>query len=274
MKTFSSASAILGLTLTGLTIATTVSAEPFSVVYDTDGKYRSTTYNGSFIERITTTSDSARNLQFHLYPSNDFTGTCVSANAYDIETGTHISNAPIRPLGVSTNALVVNLQIDEAYLQKDKTIAMHCYDNNGNTVQVQHKVPGAPSIEWKSSLQGNGPWTSAGYCEGPDCPQGSGSYESLSYSATIQVNNHTSQARCHTKQDAELEIPLLNGKDFRKDFYSDSFITPTTQISQYSPPVIVQSISCVNSGGTTKALQVWDVTNEDFVLIEDISYSY
>lgn len=274
MKIFTSASAILGLSLTGLTIATAVSAEPFSVVYDTDGKYRSSTYNGSFIERITTTSDSARELQFYLYPSNDFTGSCVSANAYDIETGAHISNAPIQSLSDTTNALVVNLPIDEAYLQKDKIIAMHCYNNSGDTVEVQHKVPGAPSIEWTSSLQGNGPWTSTDYCEGPDCPQGSGSYESLSYSTTLQVDNHTSQARCYTEQDAELDIPLLNGKDHRKDFYRDTFITPTTQISQYSPPVIVQSISCVHSGGTTKALQVWDVTNEDFVLIEDISYSY
>lgn len=268
MNIFSKATLVLGVLSAALSVNTLAATN--TNIYDTDGLGVQSHYNQGPVTHVTGSSYSARHLSLYIFsPSVD--SSCISANAYDLDSGDFIVNAPINQADIKGTTLLLQMQFPEDALQRNKEIRMNCYGDDGAPFTVMHKMPGAPSIEWTSNLQPSGAWTPAPGCERAHCNSGFGHYESLNYQSTITVNNHADNGLCYVEQDQNLELGLFHGRDYREDFHSDVFVNNQT-INAYNPPVILQKISCQNSTGTTSYIQVWDVSTEDVRLIEDYSY--
>ncbi len=246
------------------------SPAPYSVVYDTDGLGRDTHYDHGPVTSITTSSYSARKFSLFIF-RQDFTSSCSYANVFDIDTGARIADGPITAADIKTTTMTLNLDFSDADLQKNKVIRLNCEDAEGNMIGVEHKVPGAPTVEWTSSLTPTGTWIPAAGCARAHCNPGFGHFTELNYIATIIVNNNTDEGYCQVSQERGASIGLFHGKHDRTNFYSDYFSTDTI-INAYEPPVILQRISCQNSGGTTNVTQVWEITDGTIHQVENSSY--
>lgn len=226
------------------------SPTPYYIIYDTDGLGRISNYDEGPIASIITSSYSARQLSLYIYRKNSI-ATCDYANVFNIDNGERVADGPVTSADINTSTLSLNLQFKDDDLQKNKLVSLSCHDENGNFFSVEHKVPGAPKVEWTSDLQPKGSWRPAAYT-------GVGRFDSLKYTAVISVNNNTSEGNCLVSDERGYSIGFFHGQHERKNFYSDYFSTDI-EIMPYDPPILLHKITCYNSGGTTTAVQVWQV---------------
>lgn len=268
MNIFSKATLAFGLLASALSAQTLALTN--TTIYDTDGMGLQSHYNQGPVTHVTGSSYSARHLSLYIF-SPSVNSTCVSANAFDLESNDFIVNAPIHQADTQGTTLLLQMQFPEESLQRNKLISLNCYGDDGAPYSVEHKMAGAPTIEWTSNLKASGAWVPAPGCGRAHCNPGFGHYKSLSYESMITVNNNVDNGFCYVEQDQNLELGLFHGRDYRENFHSDVFVNTKT-INAYNPPVILQKISCQNSTGTTSYIQVWDVSTEDIRLIEDYSY--
>lgn len=268
MKNVKSVSAAIAAA--GFCLSVSAFAAPFSVQYDTDGKDRATEYAQGPVNQVITVSASALNYQAYIF-SNINVRECEYASAYDQVSGDLIGSATVNHSIEKWFPQNFTMSFEPQYAQNDKLIKLACSDVDGSRVEVQHKVPGAPIIEWTSSLIGQGEWNPTEGCGHAHCNGGLGSFESVNYSATVTVNNQTSEAYCRQESHG-LDVNLFHGKDHRVDFYSDQFPTNAT-VSDYTAPTVTQRVICENSGGITTHTQIWETASEDFELVYEYSHT-
>lgn len=266
MKNLKSVSAAIAAA--GFCLSVSAFAAPFSVQYDTDGKNRASQYAQGPVKQVITVSASALNYQAYIFSDVDV-NECEYASAYDQASGNLIGSATVNHSEYKAYPQNFSMSFEPQYAQNDKLIKLACSDVDGSRVEVQHKVPGAPIIDWSSSLVGQGEWTPAGGCGHSHCGGGFGSFESVQYNATVKVNNQTSDAYCRQESHG-LDVNLFHGKDYRVDFYSDQFWTSAIA-AEYTAPTITQRVICENSGGITTYTQIWETASEDFNLVYEYS---
>jgi hypothetical protein len=248
----------------------TASPLPYFVIYDTDGVGRETIYDHGPISSVMTTSASARQFSIYIF-RNTITANCNYANIFELDTGERLADGPIVASGENSTTLVANIAFKDDILQKNKVVRLSCSDNDGNIFGVEHKIAGAPKIDWTSNVTPAGNWVPTAGCERAHCNPGFGHFEALNYNATIIVNNNTEEGTCHISQEKGASIGLFNGKQERTHFYSDYFAT-NLMINAYEPPVILHRISCQNPGGTTVLTQAWEVVDNSIRQIENSTF--
>ncbi|RJG47671.1 hypothetical protein [Motilimonas pumila] len=136
-------------------------------------------------------------------------------------------------------------------------------DQQDGSVQIiQHKIPGAPDVNWQLNVKGVGEFTN-------------GRYAQLKSTGFASINNKTSEGRCTITAQNIAPINLFNGQPSKTNFYSDYFALNNT-ITSHSGDELVIGFTCSNSGGSTSVIKRWDISvikrwdinGKDILLIE------
>ena len=251
---------LLFIAMTSMT-ALAVSANTQNV-YDYDGFERSTSFNSGPIHSAQIVSSFAHELEVYLYP-RDIDDTCHYANIYTSMNNEHIISASVGLVGGSYTVKRLIAPIPEEFLTKNKRVVVNCSDAQGQAYNIHIKVPGAPVINWQASIE----------------PAGEFIYQSNSYSyhsaykikSNLNVNNQSNNSYCQTVINRDVELGLFHGHESKGPFHSDIFMANKEVDNSVNPqPVVYQVIECENAVGKTKAIKVWELTNEDSInLIHD-----
>ena len=229
-----------------------LSASGAEKIFDTDGFERTTNFSSGPIHSAQIVSQSAHQLELYLYPRN-LTESCHSAEVY--AENSYIPQVFVELVGGSRSVSSVKAQIPEELLTENKRVIAHCRDEENKEYEVHVLVPGAPIIDWQASVE----------------PSGEFIYRNNSYSyhssykvnSHLKVNNQESQGFCYTVSNRDVELGLFHGVPGKGPFHSDVFVSQSSIDNSAVPqPVIYQVIACENAAGKTRAVKVWELTNE------------
>lgn len=233
------------------------------IIFDTDGFDRTTEYSSGPVASAIIASEYAHRLEVYLF-RNQMESDCTSANVYAFESGEYVATAHVGYVGGSDGRIRnVIAEIPEEFLQTNKVVEASCTNPEGEEFTVRVNAPGAPIVNWQASVE----------------PTGEFVYQSHSYSyhssykvsSSLNINNQSVNAFCQSTQTRGVNLGLFHGKDGKGNFHSDVFITNKEVNNALSPqPVLHQSVECEGTGGKTKLIKVWDLTDENNIkLIHD-----
>jgi len=243
-------------------LPTTIALAATQNVYDYDGFERSTLYSSGPINSAQIVSSSAHELEIYLYPRNKGT-TCHAANIYTAMNNKTITSATLDLVGGSNNVKRLMAEISEEFLTTNKRVVVNCNDVQGEEYNVHINVPGAPLINWQMGIE----------------PLGEFIYRSNSFSyhsaykvnSHLSINNQNNNSFCYTVDNRGVELGLFHGRKGKGPFHSDIFMANANVDNSATPqPVVYQAIECENAVGKSKAVKIWELTNEHSInLIHD-----
>lgn len=245
-----------GIIASALFSACYVNAASQSVVWDTDGASRWSSYQNSALSSVVTSSDSALNINFVAHPSAQSSelDCTTTPTLHNSDTGEFITSGTIDYADSKGSVLWGSFDSPEAFAANNKVAKFTCYQSDGSTQVVQHKIPGAPDLNAQMRVKGIGEFSN-------------GRYPQLKISGFVSVNNKTNEGRCVITSRNFASSKLFNGQTTKANFYSDYF-SLSEKISSHSGNELVLGFTCSNSGGSTSFLQRWDISSENITLIE------
>ncbi len=246
---------VLALVSTLITLGASASSK---TVFDTDGFDRLTKYSSGPVSSAVIASEHAHQLEVYLF-RDELGSDCASANVYDLHSGQNLAVGHIGYVGGSDGRIRnVLAEIPEEFLQTQKVLEAECTNAQGEEFSVRVNIPGAPIISWEAHVEPTGEFIYQNY---------SYSYHS-SYKVTsrINVNNQSVNGFCQSTQTQGVALNLFHGNTGKGNFHSDVFTASKEVNNAVSPqPVLHQSIECAGTGGKTKLIKVWDLTDENSI---------
>jgi hypothetical protein len=252
----------LNLLFVAISSTAAFTASAITNVYDNDGFERSTSFNEGPLHSSQIISSTAHELEIYLYPRG-INDTCSYANIYTSMDNEHIASVPVGLVGGSNSVKRLMTAIPEEYLTENKRVVVSCNDALGKGYNIHIKAPGAPIINWQANIE----------------PRGEFVYRSKSYSyhsayqvhSNLNIDNQNNFAHCKTVNNRDVELGLFHGQEGKGPFHSDIFIANANIDNSIAPqPVVYQVIECENAVGKSRAIKVWELTNESVInLIHD-----
>ncbi|ESP91437.1 hypothetical protein [Pseudoalteromonas luteoviolacea] len=220
-----------------------MSAVSNEIVYDADLEAgASTQYTQGPISEVVVQSRRALHISA-LYTVTTPDAQCTSASVINENTW-----QPIAELAVQGNT-AINGAIPEGYESTPKALKITCHSAN-QTYTVFHKVPAAPQITWQGDVVASG-WTSGDHAW---------YYKNIDYSSTAFINNNAPDGQCIYSNLVGLTPNVIEEKDgtpFNSAYFSIEGIALAGGGLSYD--TMVSEIVCKNAGGTTRALEIWDL---------------
>ncbi|CAH9053961.1 hypothetical protein PSECIP111951_00929 [Pseudoalteromonas holothuriae] len=217
-----------------------------SVVYDTDGSAsRVTYYNNSPIDAMVTQSSSAYDLTIYT-PHFTNPTPCQSAAVYDQNTDALISV-------LSANYKTLSGQIPEGFEHKAKYVQANCTDEQGNSQTLRHNIAPAPKVTLTSQLSVDNWLVSDGFSPGH--------FDSVVYQALINIDNGEKDGNC-VSNSLVGQTPTLLNERHRFGFYSDVINVNGDAKYNARAGVLVNEVICKSTGGTTRLVEVWNVSEQ------------
>lgn len=216
------------------------------LIYDTDGSAgRVTYYNNAPISAMVTQSSSTYDLSVYT-PHYTNPMPCQSAAVYDQNTDTLI-------VTLSVTNKTLSGKIPRGHEDQVKYVQANCTDEQGNSQTLRHKLAPAPKISFTSQL------TVADWIDSDGFRPGY--YDSVVYQAQLNIDNGEPDGFCHTKSFRGI-IPTLLTERHNTGFYSDVITVNGEAKYDAVVNVLVNEVTCKSTGGTTRAVEVWEITEQ------------
>ncbi|CAM4046176.1 hypothetical protein [Pseudoalteromonas byunsanensis] len=223
-----------------------VGAHADQVIYDTDGGAgRVTYYQNAPIDAMVTHSSSAYNLRIYT-PHMTNPTPCQFAAVYD-----QLNDELITTLSVNNKTL--SGTIAKGYETRVKYVEAQCTDEQGKSQTLRHKLAPAPQVSFNSQLKVAN-WTdSSGF--------GPGYFQDVNYQALLNIDNGEPDGFCHANTLVGQTPNLLNQRH-NMGFYSDVLSAQGAAKYDARSSVLVNEIICKSTGGTTRAVEVWHISEQ------------
>ncbi|MDK2596055.1 hypothetical protein [Pseudoalteromonas obscura] len=227
-------------------------------IYDADSNSgRTTQYNHGPVKSVMVQTSSAH--YFAAYLTLNDQASCADAGLYN-EAG----NKLIAQLNVADNKSVSG-PVAEGHETLAKVLKVTCYDAEGSSYSVHHKVPAAPAITYDRAMQFDN-WNVGG-------GRVPGYFESVHLTTQLSVNTFAPDGQCSILRFPNGDVPaLFNGKfsveNVHSNFYSHG---GKVAYDAYSSS-LTYAIKCVNAGGMTMLFDEWTIN--EFAQSAELSTNY
>ncbi|WP_440056290.1 hypothetical protein ACSLBF_19470 (plasmid) [Pseudoalteromonas sp. T1lg65] len=213
-------------------------------IYDTDGNAgRVTNYDNAAVDALVTQSSSAYDLSIYT-PHFTNPAPCQAAGVYDV-----LSQELITTLNVSGKTLWG--QLPKGYENRAKYVEATCTDEQGNRQALRHNLAAAPQLAFTSTINVSNWVDSDGF--------GPGYFQDVTYQGQLNVDNGEPGGFCQSTSLVGQSPKLLNERH-NTGFYSD--VVSAQGEAKYSARsgVLVNEVICKSTGGTTRAVEVWYIS--------------
>ncbi|TQF71141.1 hypothetical protein [Pseudoalteromonas luteoviolacea] len=220
-----------------------MSAVSNEVIYDTDAQAGiSTQFTYGPISEVQVQSRSALHLSARFFVT-DADVNCSNAQVINENTWQVLAELPVQGNTAITGSLPGGFE------SMPKSLQITCYSDS-KTYTVHHKIPAAPTINWESQVAVSG-WVNGSHA---------GYYENINYVSAAFVNNNAPDGQC-TFSNLVGQAPNVIESKQGLAFNSAHFSTEGVALAdgQYVYRYVVSEIICKNAGGTTRAVEAWDL---------------
>ncbi|MDK1285937.1 hypothetical protein [Pseudoalteromonas umbrosa] len=220
-----------------------MSAVSDEVIYDTDSQAGSNTYYAQGpISEVEVQSRSASYLSARFFVSGADVN-CPKAQVINENTWQVLAELPVQGNTAITGTL------PSGFESTPKSLQITCHSDS-KTYSVYHKIPAAPGINWESQITVSN-WVNGSHA---------GYYANINYVSAAFVNNNAPDGLC-TFSNLVGQTPSVIESKQGVAFNSAHFTTEGTALAdgQYVYRYVVSEIICKNAGGTTRAVEAWDL---------------